>query len=77
MDFDEPIFTNTTNSTTETANTDADNPTSNTNAETTETETDDLDLQDFDIIKKLLNNKYDSLYTLSKVQSEIAKILKK
>ena len=82
---DDPIFTNTSNPTTETTATVADaNNADNPTTETTETETatvadannNNLDLLDFDFPKKNLINKYDSLYTLSKVQTEIEKILK-
>ena len=83
---DAPIFTETTE--TETANNTSggNNPTT----ETTETETANTDnntsggdntapnvpdLSDFNLGKQFLNNKYDSLYTLPKVQDEIENFL--
>ena len=70
-DIDAPILTDTSN------------PTSNTTTETTETETantenntaTDLNLSNFVIPKPTLANEYDSLYTLTKVQIEVEKIL--
>ena len=76
---DAPIFTDTNNPTTETKETETAtvaDATDNNTSGGDNTPPNVPDLSDFNLGKQFLNNKYDSLYTLLKVQDEIENFVK-